>query len=74
MRAYDTHRYIKLSEKRLPIRWMAIESLTEGLFSTKSDVWAFGVLMWEVVSLGRTPYVPGAPLSTVWTCPVMTNY
>lgn len=53
---YMSQEYVRLSEKRLSIRWMAPESLTKGLFSSKSDVWAFGVLMWEIFSLGRTPY------------------
>lgn len=45
-------------------RWMAIESLYDNLFSVKSDIWSFGILMWEIVTLGSTPY-PGTAAADV---------
>lgn len=45
-------------------RWMAIESLYDDIFSVKSDIWSFGILMWEIVTLGSTPY-PGISAADV---------
>lgn len=41
---------------KFPVRWSPPEVLLYSKFSSKSDVWAFGVLMWEVYSLGKMPY------------------
>ena len=40
----------------LPVRWMPPEALLYGKFTVKSDVWSFGVLMWEVYSYAQQPY------------------
>ncbi|XP_063080009.1 proto-oncogene tyrosine-protein kinase ROS [Engraulis encrasicolus] len=53
---YKNDYYRKRGEGLLPVRWMSPESLTDGVFNKHSDVWSFGVLLWEVFSLGRQPY------------------
>ncbi|XP_078088015.1 proto-oncogene tyrosine-protein kinase ROS-like [Mustelus asterias] len=53
---YKNDYYRKEGEGLLPVRWMAPESLIDGLFTNQSDVWSFGILMWEVMTLGQQPY------------------
>ena len=52
--ARDIHKnYYYNGGGSLPINWMAPESLMENRFSVKSDVWSFGVLIWEIFTLGK---------------------
>jgi proto-oncogene tyrosine-protein kinase ROS len=53
---YSAEYYRKEGQGLLPVRWMPPESLQEGLFTTKSDVWAFGVTLYEIWTLGFQPY------------------
>uniref|UniRef100_A0A8C7G8E6 EMAP like 3 n=1 Tax=Oncorhynchus kisutch TaxID=8019 RepID=A0A8C7G8E6_ONCKI len=57
-KTYSNNYYRQTVTIRMPVKWMAIESLSESIFTSKSDVWSFAVTMWEIVSRGRTPY-PG---------------
>ncbi|XP_035181404.1 receptor-type tyrosine-protein kinase FLT3 isoform X1 [Oxyura jamaicensis] len=50
--------YIVRGNARLPVKWMAPESLFERTYTMKSDVWSYGILLWEIFSLGVNPY-PG---------------
>uniref|UniRef100_A0A8C7U111 Tyrosine-protein kinase n=1 Tax=Oncorhynchus mykiss TaxID=8022 RepID=A0A8C7U111_ONCMY len=49
---------------KLPVKWTSPEALREKRFSTKSDVWSYGILLWEIYSFGRVPY-PRIPLKEV---------
>ncbi|XP_061182836.1 uncharacterized protein LOC133191143 [Saccostrea echinata] len=53
---YGTDYYKKSEMTMVPVRWMPEESFKNGKFSSKSDVWAYGVLLWEIFAFGQLPY------------------
>ncbi|XP_020798925.1 vascular endothelial growth factor receptor 1 isoform X5 [Drosophila serrata] len=55
---YRGDNYKKSESGKLPIKWLALESLSDHVFSTYSDVWSFGIVLWEMFSLAKVPY-PG---------------
>ncbi|XP_034653781.1 ALK tyrosine kinase receptor [Drosophila subobscura] len=79
---YRSDYYRKGGKAMLPIKWMPPEAFLDGIFTSKTDVWSFGILLWEVFSLGRSPYpgqhntqvmelvVRGGRLGTPTECPV----
>lgn len=52
---HDSHKYIAAGGK-MPIKWLAIECIRQREFTSKSDVWAFAVTIWEILTFGQKPY------------------
>lgn len=53
---YSSDYYRVQSKSLLPVRWMPSESILYGKFTTESDIWSFGVVLWEIYSYGMQPY------------------
>ncbi|CAB3977038.1 fibroblast growth factor receptor 4-like, partial [Paramuricea clavata] len=66
--ARDIHQidyYRKTTDGRLPVKWMALEALFDRVYTSKSDVWSFGVVVWEIVTFGGSPY-PSIPIEKLF--------
>ncbi|KAI8118603.1 Platelet-derived growth factor receptor alpha [Lucilia cuprina] len=53
---YKSDNYKKQGDAPLPIKWLALESLSDHIFSTYTDVWSYGIVLWELFSLAKVPY------------------
>ncbi|KAK3700365.1 hypothetical protein QZH41_019735 [Actinostola sp. cb2023] len=62
---YKDEHYVKTTPGLLPVKWMAIEALVDRIYTHQSDAWSFGVLLWEIFTLGGSPY-PSLPANEVY--------
>ncbi|XP_065684796.1 fibroblast growth factor receptor 3 isoform X1 [Hydra vulgaris] len=63
---YKNEFYLKETTGLLPVKWMAPESLFDKIYTSNSDVWSYGILLWEVYTLGGSPY-PGLPTEELFS-------
>ncbi|XP_066488030.1 mast/stem cell growth factor receptor Kit [Tiliqua scincoides] len=65
--------YVVKGNARLPVKWMAPESIFECVYTFESDVWSYGILLWELFSLGSSPY-PGMPVDSKFYKKIKEGY
>ncbi|KAG5849656.1 KIT proto-oncogene, receptor tyrosine kinase b isoform X1 [Anguilla anguilla] len=65
--------YVVKGNARLPVKWMSPESIFECVYTLESDVWSYGILLWEIFSLGSSPY-PGMPVSSLFYKRIREGY
>ena len=53
---YSNFIILSLFKGMLPVRWMSPESLADGIFTPMSDIWSYGVLMYEIITFGSFPF------------------
>lgn len=65
--------YVSKGSTFLPVKWMAPESIFDNMYTTLSDVWSYGILLWEIFSLGGTPY-PGMVVDSSFYNKIKSGY
>ncbi|XP_014853268.1 PREDICTED: mast/stem cell growth factor receptor Kit isoform X1 [Poecilia mexicana] len=65
--------YVVKGNARLPVKWMSPESIFECVYTFESDVWSYGILLWEIFSLGNSPY-PGMPVDAKFYKQIKEGY
>uniref|UniRef100_A0A3Q2CTE8 receptor protein-tyrosine kinase n=1 Tax=Cyprinodon variegatus TaxID=28743 RepID=A0A3Q2CTE8_CYPVA len=65
--------YVSKGSTFLPVKWMAPESIFDNLYTSLSDVWSYGILLWEIFTLGGTPY-PGMVVDSSFYNKIKSGY
>ncbi|RWS24386.1 hypothetical protein B4U80_03330 [Leptotrombidium deliense] len=65
--------YCTTSNKQLPLKWMSVEAIRDKIFTVKNDVWSFGIVLWEIFTLGCDPY-PGIQIDNEFLQKLIAGY